>query len=66
MDTKTTSTIQDFAIGGVLAVFAVIALFAAARSDGVGEYGSVAVAALFIGLIFYQITRVKHGGNGSH
>jgi hypothetical protein len=65
MDAKTTSTIQEFLIGGVLAVFAVISLFVAARSEGVGEYGALAFFALLVGLIFYQITRVKHG-DGAH
>jgi hypothetical protein len=61
MDAK----LQEFLIGGVLAVFAVIALFAAARSEGVGEYGSIAVAAVFVGLIFYRISTVKHD-NSAH
>jgi hypothetical protein len=56
MDAK----IQEFLIGGVLAVFAVISLFAAARSEGVGEYGALAVFAILIGLIFYRISLVKH------
>jgi hypothetical protein len=61
-----TGKIQEFAIGGVLALFAVIALFAAARSSGIMEYGCVAVAAIFVGLIFYRIAAVKHGSSGAH
>jgi hypothetical protein len=59
------SKLQEFAIGGVLALFAIVALFAAARSSGAMEYGCLAVAAIFVGLIFYRISAVKHGA-GSH
>jgi hypothetical protein len=61
MDAK----IQEFAIGGLLALFAVISLFVAARTEGVGQYGALVVFAALIGLIFYQITRVKHD-NAAH
>ncbi len=56
MDAKS----QEFVIGGVLAVFAVISLFSAARAEGVGQYGALAVFAILIGLIFWRITLVKH------
>jgi 4-hydroxybenzoate polyprenyltransferase len=60
MDAK----IQEFLMGGLLALFALIALFAAARSEGgVGQYGACAVAAIFVGLIFYRISLVKHDNN---
>jgi len=62
MDAK----IQEFLIGGVLAVFAVIALFAAARAEGAGQWGGVAVFAILIGLIFYRISTVKHGNGAAH
>jgi hypothetical protein len=60
-----TSKIQEFGIGGVLALFALVALFAGARSTGVMQYGCVAVAAIFVGLIFYRISAVKHD-NSAH
>jgi hypothetical protein len=62
MDAK----IQEFLIGGLLGVFAVIALFAASRSEGAGQWGGVAVFAILIGLIFYRIARVKHGNGAAH
>jgi uncharacterized membrane protein len=61
MDAK----IQEFLIGGLLALFAVISLFVAARAEGVGEYGALAVFAILIGLIFYRISLVKHD-NAAH
>ncbi len=60
MDAK----IQEFLIGGLLALFALIALFVAARAEGVGEYGALAVFAFLIGLIFYRISLVKHDNAG--
>ena len=62
MDAK----IQEFAIGGVLSVFAVISLFSAARSEGVGQYGALAVFAILIGLIFWRISLVKHNNDAAH
>ncbi len=62
MDAK----IQEFLIGGLLAAFALVALFAGARSEGAGEYGAVAVAAIFIGLIFWRISLVKHNNDAAH
>jgi crotonobetainyl-CoA:carnitine CoA-transferase CaiB-like acyl-CoA transferase len=59
MDAK----IQEFFMGGVLALFAIVALFSAARSEGAGQYGGVAVFAILIGLIFYRISTAKHGGH---
>jgi hypothetical protein len=52
--------VQEFLIGGLLAVFAVICLFVAARAEGVGQYGALAIFAILIGLIFYRISLVKH------
>ena len=60
MDAK----IQEFAIGGLLGVFAVVSLFAAARAEGAGQWAGVAVFAILVGLIFYRITRVKYDGSG--
>ena len=58
---------QEFLIGGILAVFAVVALFAAARSQaGVGQYGAVAIAAVLVGLIFWRISLVKHHNDAAH
>jgi crotonobetainyl-CoA:carnitine CoA-transferase CaiB-like acyl-CoA transferase len=58
--------IQEFLIGGVLAVFAVISLFVAARAEGVGQYGALALFAILIGLIFYRISLAKHGNDVAH
>ncbi len=57
--------VQEFLIGGLLGLFALIALFAAARSHGgVGQYGACAVAVIFVGLIFWRISLVKHDNSG--
>ena len=56
---------QEFIIGGVLGVFAVIALFAAAHAEGPGQYGGVAVFVVLVGLIFYRISGAKFGAGGA-
>jgi len=57
--------IEKFATGGLIGVFAVIALFSAARhGEGAGYWGGLAVFALLIGMIFYLITRAKFGSDG--
>ena len=49
-------------MGGVLAVFAVVSLFVAARhSEGASYWGGLAFFVICIGLIFYQITGAKDG-----
>ena len=58
------NTIEKFATGGVLALFAIIALFVAARhGEGASYWGGLAFFAICIGLIFYQIAGAKHGSN---
>jgi hypothetical protein len=58
--------IEKFALGGVLGLFALISLFVAARAgQGAGYWGGVAFFCICVGLIFYQLTRVKHD-NTSH
>jgi hypothetical protein len=60
-------SIEKFALGGVLALFALISLFVAARhGEGASYWGGMAFFAICVGLIFYQITRVKHGSDASH
>jgi hypothetical protein len=61
-------TIEKFVLGGVLGLFALISLFVAARhGEGASYWGGLAFFAICIGLIFYQITRVKHGnGDAAH
>ncbi len=54
---------------GVLSLFALVSLFVAARHGEGGSYwGGLAVFAILIGLIFYQVTLVKFGrdGDASH
>jgi hypothetical protein len=61
-------SIEKFVLGGVLGLFALISLFVAARhGEGASYWGGLAFFAICIGLIFYQITRVKHGnGDAAH
>ena len=61
--------IEKFVLGGVLGIFAVISLFVAARhGEGASYWGGLTFFAVCIGLIFYQITLVKHGpaGDSAH
>ena len=59
--------IEVFALNGVVAVFAVISLFAAARhGEGASYWGGLGVFAICIGIIFWQITRVKHDNDAAH
>jgi len=60
--------IEKFVLGGVLGLFALISLFVAARhGEGASYWGGLGFFAICIGLIFYQITRVKHGnGDAAH
>jgi hypothetical protein len=54
---KTMGAIEKFAFGGILALFAVISLFIAARHDeGASYWGGIAFFMICIGLIFYQIS----------
>jgi uncharacterized membrane protein YccC len=58
--------IEKFLLGGVLGVFAIISLFVAARhSEGASYWGGLAFFAFCIGLIFYQISNAKFGGDKS-
>jgi hypothetical protein len=55
--------IEKFVLGGVIGLFAIIALFAAARHGEGGSYwGGLAVFVFMVGLIFYQITRARFDG----
>jgi hypothetical protein len=66
---RTMGSIEKFGMGGVLAVFAVVSLFVAARhSEGASYWGGLAFFVICIGLIFYQITGVRHGASddGAH
>jgi FtsH-binding integral membrane protein len=65
---KTMGAIEKFVTGGVLGIFAVIALFVASRhGEGASYWGGLGFFAICIGLIFYQITGVKHGsGDSAH
>ena len=58
--------IEKFAMGGLLALFAVIALYVASRGEGVAYIGGLAFFAICIGLIFYQIAGVRYGENSKH
>ena len=59
--------IEKFLLGGVLALFAVASLFVAARhGEGASYWGGIGVFVFLVGLIFYQISSVKHGSDGSH
>ena len=59
--------IEKFVLGGVLGLFALIALFVAARhGEGASYWGGLAFFAICIGLIFYQLTRVNHDNNAAH
>jgi len=53
--------IEKFFMGGMLAVFAVIALYVAAHGEGAAYWGGLAVFAILIGLIFYQIAGIRFG-----
>jgi hypothetical protein len=53
--------IEKFAMGGLLAAFAVIALYVAARGEGAAYIGGIAFFVICIGLIFYQIAGVRFG-----
>ena len=62
----TMGAIEKFAMGGVLGLFALVSLFVAARhSEGASYWGGLAFFVICIGLIFYQITGVKHGSGDS-
>jgi hypothetical protein len=67
---RTMGAIEKFAMGGVLAVFALVSLFVAARhSEGASYWGGLAFFVICIGLIFYQITgagRASGNGAGHH
>jgi hypothetical protein len=63
----TMGAIEKFLTGGVLGIFAVIALFVASRhGEGASYWGGLAFFAICIGLIFYQITGTKHGSSDAH
>ncbi|HVT51990.1 MAG TPA: hypothetical protein VHE77_10500 [Dongiaceae bacterium] len=63
---RTMGAIEKFVTGGVLGIFAIISLFVASRhSEGASYWGGLAFFAICIGLIFYQITGVKHGRSDS-
>lgn len=53
--------IEKFAMGGMLAIFALVALFVAARGEDAAYVGGLAFFAICIGLIFYQIAGVRFG-----
>ncbi|HVO03762.1 MAG TPA: hypothetical protein VMT54_16285 [Candidatus Cybelea sp.] len=56
------SATEKFFWGGVLGVFAIVALFATARhGEGASYWGGLGVFAILIGLIFYMITRANFG-----
>ena len=58
------NAIEKFVTGGVLGVFAIVALFVAARhGEGASYWGGLGVFAVLIGLIFYQISSVKYGAD---
>ena len=60
-------SIEKFVLGGVLALFALISLFVAARhGEGASYWGGLGFFAICVGLIFYQITRVKHDNGAAH
>jgi hypothetical protein len=61
-------TIEKFALNGLIALFALVSLFVAVRhSEGASYWGGLAFFAICIGLIFWQITRVKHdNGDAAH
>jgi hypothetical protein len=66
---KTMGAIEKFLMGGVLGLFAVIAMFVAARhGEGASYWGGLGFFAICIGLIFYQISGVRHakGDDASH
>ena len=56
--------IEKFLLGGVLGLFALISLFVAARhGEGASYWGGLGFFAICIGLIFYQLTRVRYDNN---
>lgn len=58
--------IEKFVLGGVLGLFAIVALFVAARhGEGASYWGGLVFFAVCIGLIFYQIAGAKFGGGKS-
>ncbi|MDQ7250695.1 hypothetical protein [Dongia sedimenti] len=60
-------SIEKFVLGGVLGLFALISLFVAARhGEGASYWGGLGFFAICIGLIFYQITRVRHHNDAAH
>jgi hypothetical protein len=62
---KTMGAIEKFAFGGILALFAVISLFIAARHDeGASYWGGIAFFMICIGLIFYQISGSRPASGG--
>jgi len=65
---NTMGPIERFLYGGLIAVFAIVSLFVAARHGEGGSYwGGLAFFAICIGLIFYQITASKPAsGNDAH
>jgi FtsH-binding integral membrane protein len=61
---RTMGAIEKFAMGGVLGLFALVSLFVAARhSEGASYWGGIAFFLICIGLIFYQISGVRHGAS---
>jgi FtsH-binding integral membrane protein len=64
---RTMGAIEKFLMGGVLGLFAIISLFVASRhGEGASYWGGLAFFVICIGLIFYQITGTKHGGDNAH
>jgi hypothetical protein len=58
---KTMGAIEKFGMGGLIALFGIIALFAASRhGEGAGYWGGLGFFVFCIGLIFYLIAGVKH------
>jgi hypothetical protein len=58
--------VEKFALGGMLAVFAVVSLFVAAHGEGAAYWGGLAFFAICIGLIFYQIAGIRFGAESKH
>jgi len=58
--------IEKAALIGLLALFAVIALYVAARGEhGASYWGGLGFFVVCVGLIFYQISRARFNGQGS-
>ena len=58
--------IEKFAMGGIMAAFAVISLYVAAHGEGAAYWGGLALFAIMIGLIFYQIAGIRFGAGDKH